>query len=440
LLAASLYLLSSKEDIPAAGTRSRAVGIHTDVPTKKPKNHAIAFEDRSRVLEQQRRRKMARSVHAYVRGNTIQFYEWLSRARKGTIPQGPLVWICGDCHVGNLGPVAGADGRVEIEIRDLDQTVIGNPAHDLIRLALSLAMAARGSDLPGITTAQMVEHIMHGYESGLLHPIAATADAASGDNLEPIHEVLQSALRRRWKHLAEERIDDVEPNIPLGERFWKLSDQERQAIDKLFAEDATCKLMTQLKGRDDDAKVKVVDAAYWMKGCSSLGKLRMAVLVSIGKRSDRTYCLVDIKEAVKPAAPAAAPRAGEPHMPANFAERVVAGACALSPYLGNRMRSATLLRRPVVVRELMPQDLKLEIDSLTCDQAIGAARFLAAVVGKAHGRQMTPADRKRWVAELNRNRSKSLDAPNWLWSSLLQLVSEHEAAYLEHCRRYALAS
>jgi uncharacterized protein (DUF2252 family) len=410
------------------------------VPAKKVKTQAIAFEDRSRVLEQQRRRKMARSVHAYVRGNTIQFYEWLARAQKGSIPQGPLVWICGDCHVGNLGPVAGADGRVEIEIRDLDQSVIGNPAHDLIRLALSLAMAARGSDLPGVTTAQMVEHIMQGYQSALLHPVATTAADAKGDDLTPIRDVLQSALRRRWKHLAEERIDDVTPTIPLGERFWKLSDQEREAVEKLFAEDETCKLMTQLKGRADDAKVRVVDAAYWMKGCSSLGKLRMAVLVSVGKRSDHTYCLVDIKEAVKPAAPAAKPVAGDPRMPADFAERVVAGARALSPYLGNRMLAATLLRRPVVVRELMPQDLKLEIDSLTSEQAVGAARFLAAVVGKAHGRQMTPAQRKSWVAELNRNRSKSLDAPNWLWSSLLQLVSEHEAAYLEHCRRYALAS
>jgi uncharacterized protein (DUF2252 family) len=399
----------------------------------------IEFEDRPRVLEQQRRRKMARSVHAYVRGNTIQFYEWLARARKGSIPQGPPIWICGDCHVGNLGPVADADGHVEIEIRDLDQSVIGNPAHDLIRLALSLAMAARGSDLPGVTTAQMVEHIMQGYQVALLHPAATTADDAHGDQLAPIRDVLNNAIRRRWKHLAEERIDDVKPTIPLGERFWKLSDQERKAIDKLFAEDDTCKLMTQLKGRADDAKVKVVDAAYWMKGCSSLGKLRMAVLVSIGKHSDHIYCLVDIKEAVKPAAPAAKRIAGAPHMPADFAERVVAGASALSPYLGNRMRSATLLRRPVVVRELMPQDLKLEIDSLTCDQAVGAARFLAAVLGKAHGRQMNAATSKRWVAELNRNRSKSLEAPNWLWSSLLQLVSEHEAAYLEHCRRYALA-
>jgi uncharacterized protein (DUF2252 family) len=406
------------------------------VSTKKK---ITAFEDRPRVLEQERRRKMARSVHAYVRGNTIQFYEWLARSRKDAIPQGPPIWICGDCHVGNLGPVANADGHVEIEIRDLDQTVIGNPAHDLIRLALSLAMAARGSDLPGVTTAQMVEHIMQGYQSALLHPAATAADDAHGDNLTPIRDVLDNAIRRRWKHLAEERIDNVKPNIPLGERFWKLSDTERKAIYGLFAEDATRKLMTQLKGRPDDAKVKVVDAAYWMKGCSSLGKLRMAVLVSIGKRSDETFCLVDIKEAVKPAAPAAKRTAGAPHMPADFAERVVAGACALSPYLGNRMMAAKLLRRPVVVRELMPQDLKLEIDSLNCDQAVGAARFLAAVVGKAHGRQMSASSRKRWVAELNRNRSKSLDAPNWLWSSLLQLVSEHEASYLEHCRRYALA-
>ena len=66
-----------------------------------------------------------------------------------------VIWICGDCHVGNLGPIADAQGKVDAQIRDLDQTVIGNPAHDLIRLGLSLASAARGSDLPGVTTARM---------------------------------------------------------------------------------------------------------------------------------------------------------------------------------------------------------------------------------------------------------------------------------------------
>jgi uncharacterized protein (DUF2252 family) len=36
------------------------------------------------------------------------------------------------------------------------------------------------------------------------------------------------------------------------------------------------------------------------------------------------------------------------------------------------------------------------------------------------------------------NRSKSLDAPSWLWPSMVDLLVSHERAYLEHCRKYAL--
>ena len=101
---------------------------------------------REPVLSSARNLKMARSAHAYVRGSTLKFYEWLHSPSAAKLPQGPGVWICGDCHLGNLGPVANADGLVEIQIRDFDQTVIGNPAHDLIRLALSISMAVRGRD------------------------------------------------------------------------------------------------------------------------------------------------------------------------------------------------------------------------------------------------------------------------------------------------------
>src|SRR6202041_2862827 len=125
---------------------------------KAPRNGICKPEDREAMLTERRRLKMAASAHAYVRGNTLKFYEWLE-ASDGTLPHGPPVWICGDCHLGNLGPLADIDGRVDIQIRDLDQTVIGNPVHDLVRLGLSLAMAARGSDLPGVTTARMIEEM-----------------------------------------------------------------------------------------------------------------------------------------------------------------------------------------------------------------------------------------------------------------------------------------
>lgn len=371
---------------------------------------------------------MARSAHAYVRGSTVKFYEWLN-AGSHNLPEGPPIWICGDCHVGNLGPVANAEGRVEIEIRDLDQTVIGNPAHDLVRLGLSLAMAARGSALPGLTTVHMVERILRGYRAALLAP--RTRLKLKKGEVEPVEEILRRSFKRRWRHLAEERIEDAKPTIPLGRRFWALDSHERAALEELFASPEVCRLVLNLQHADGDS-VRVLDAAYWMKGCSSLGRLRFAVLLATGKGSSARYSLIDIKEAVKAAAPATRLRTKD-----DFAARVVCGARALSPYLGERMMAATLLRRPVVIRELMPQDLKLEIDRLTRDQAVAAAEYLAGVVGRAHARQMDHTTRRQWRAELERGWSRSLDAPGWMWQSILELVSTHEAAYLEHCRRFA---
>jgi uncharacterized protein (DUF2252 family) len=89
--------------------------------------------ERMPLLVAERNHKMAVSAHAYVRGSTASFYEWLEASQRGAMPDQPPVWICGDCHVGNLGPVASAEGELAIQVRDLDQTVIGNPAHDLIR-------------------------------------------------------------------------------------------------------------------------------------------------------------------------------------------------------------------------------------------------------------------------------------------------------------------
>jgi uncharacterized protein (DUF2252 family) len=124
-------------------------------------------------------------------------------------------------------------------------------------------------------------------------------------------------------------------------------------------------------------------------------------------------------------------------MPRDNAERVVAGARALSPNLGERMMATRLFDKSVTLRELMPQDLKIEIDQLSREEATAVARYLAGVVGRAHARQMDFTTRRSWVAELARNRSKTLDAPSWLWLSVVELISSHEAAYLDHCRRYA---
>ncbi|GEP09910.1 DUF2252 family protein [Methylobacterium gnaphalii] len=388
-------------------------------------------EKRTVALERQRSLKMAKSAHAYVRGNTLQFYEWLAGLRRGALPEGPSVWICGDCHLGNLGPLADADGRVEVQVRDLDQTVIGNPTHDLVRLGLSLASAARGSDLPGVVTAQMLQEMVRGYALGLGAP---EADEAPPEP-DVVRTVRRRALGRHWKHLARERLKDADPSIPLGRKFWALDAEERAALDDLFGRHEVRRLILALNGRSKEADVRLIDAAYWMKGCSSLGFLRYATLVRIAEpEGKRRLALVDLKQAVEAAAPAA-PGA---EMPRDAAERVVAGAQALSPHLGDRMLAVHLLGLPVVMRELAPQDLKLDIEQFSREEAVRAAHYLAYVVGKAHGRQMDELTLSGWRSEVTRSGGE--EAPSWLWSSVVELAGRHEVGYLDHCRRYAAAA
>lgn len=73
-------------------------------------------------------------------------------------------------------------------------------------------------------------------------------------------------------------------------------------------------------------------------------------------------------------------------------------------------------------------------------EAVKAARYLAFVVGAAHGRQMDARTREGWAARLAADtRAARGDTPTWLWRSVVQLAGQHESGYLDHCRRVALA-
>ena len=61
---------------------------------------------------------------------------------------------------------------------------------------------------------------------------------------------------------------------------------------------------------------------------------------------DKEYCLADIKEALR----AAAPARKNADRPRNFAQRVVTGARNLSPFLGERMLAGKFISRLVAIR------------------------------------------------------------------------------------------
>ena len=220
-----------------------------------------------------------------------------------------------------------------------------------------MAMAVRASALPGAGTARVIESIARGYEF-VLEARASQREYVLEKPPAQVLSVLREARSRSRKQLFADRLGKDAGKIPMGKRFWPLTSEERTAIDGLVATPDVRKLITSLASRDDDAPVQVVDAAYWVKGCSSLGVWRGAVLVHVGDPDTKTLALVDIKQALA----ALAPRAKDAEAATHHGERVVRGARALSPALGDRMVGATLLDKHVFIRELLPQDLKFELD------------------------------------------------------------------------------
>lgn len=392
-------------------------------------------EERAAPLDARRHAKMATSAHAFVRGSTESFYAWLSASRRRKLPDAPAIWVGGDCHVGNLGPHADVEGEVHIEVRDLDQTVIGSPAHDVLRLALSMAMAVRASDLPGAVTAQLVAAIAASYER-VLEMRAARREMELPPAPSALASLVREASKRSRRTLFEERLGRGEALFPIGKRYWPLTADELADVRRFFETERARKLATVLTKRPDDAQVRLLDAAFWVKGCSSLGLWRCAAIVEVGRdEGEGVLALMDIKEART----SHAPRARGAKMPRHQGERVMTGARHLAPGLGERMVAARVAGRDVFVRELLPQDLKFELASLKEEEAIEVGGYLAAVVALAHGRQMTPEVCAEWVAAFRKTPAKNLEAPAWLWAGMVELVGLHESAYLEHCRTYALS-
>ena len=62
--------------------------------TEKKQSEVTSLKQRAARLTQTRNLKMARSAHAYVRGNTVKFYDWLE-ASPGKVPEGPRYGFVG---------------------------------------------------------------------------------------------------------------------------------------------------------------------------------------------------------------------------------------------------------------------------------------------------------------------------------------------------------
>jgi len=96
-------------------------------------------EGRIQGLIPVRYERMSQSVFAFFRGCAVVH----ARDLAATPVSGPVVQLCGDCHIANFGGFATPERNLVFDINDFDETFPGPWEWDIKRLATSLVLAAR---------------------------------------------------------------------------------------------------------------------------------------------------------------------------------------------------------------------------------------------------------------------------------------------------------
>lgn len=354
-------MLRGMSDLDAFALAARQIEIDRDATAQIPLHFA------------RKKARLSPSPHAFLRGSAPLFYEILSRRPElGAGPEGDG-WIVGDMHLENVGAYRDAGDDVVFGLDYFDEAAQGPLRLDVLRLAVSVLLAARGIRVPGREAITELEHL-----------IGAYLKALAGGPPPPRPAVVSSLLLQARDRNKRELLDERAPLGPAGkrrfargERYLDLPPELEARVPALLAAYVAA-LGDHAPGRASEWAVE--DAALRAAGIGTLGVVRIAMLVRDHAGDPR---LVELKEAKQPSIErlAGLPTQAFTHP----GERVVEAARALLSSPPRHLAAVALDGRSFAGRRLFPQEDKLTVDSITSPAALDErVTLIGHLLGAAH--------------------------------------------------------
>lgn len=246
-------------------------------------------QDRLPVYTALKYQVMAENAFRFLRGTCHLFYEDLSRS--DALPQYPLSWVCGDCHLENFGTYKGDNRLVYFDLNDYDEGVLAPVTWELSRMVTSIYTGFESVGVKRKEAEKMASRFLQTHSSTLakgrsryLEP--QTADGIVRIFLEKVRERKQKELIRQRTILRNEklvlRIDHV--------RFFP--------IDKSLKKELSAHVTQWIQDTPMLRKrYKVLDAAFRIAGTGSLGVKRYVFLLRNNK-DPKKHLLIDMKQAL----------------------------------------------------------------------------------------------------------------------------------------------
>lgn len=285
----------------------------------------------------------------------------------------PKVDIGGDTHLGNFGVIRGPrpERQAVWALNDFDQAGKGSPEADLERLATSAVLTARAKNYSPSEQRELVKKIAKAYVQGVEKGGPGYIDSkyAKGyvqDVLDRANTQTRHDLLREWTHDGKFReTADLKPLSASESASLKTA---VEAYGATLGHDAPVKHPLQ-----------VLDMARRLNaGGSTLGLDRFYVLVAgvDGKRAR----ILELKQFPPPAVDGSSPDLSQ----AKPAE-VVKLAAELTGFKSPLLGSAQIDGKPMLVRELEPEKVRVDPRELSGKQLSDLAEQAAAMLARSHG-------------------------------------------------------
>jgi len=292
---------------------------------------------------------MEKDALSFFRGTCHLYSEdWPTVSR---LNEAPVVWVCGDLHIENVGAYKGDNRLVYFDIADFDEAFLAPCTRDLARLVTSGLIAAKTVGWKRKPALALCATFHDAYTLAIRDGKARWIERSTADGL--IGSLLRSVERRTRVTFIAKRTE-----IRGGKRRLRIDGKHTLAIDKGDRDRVKRFMRTFAASRPNPKFFRMLDVARRIAGTGSLGLERYTILVE-GRGTVAGHFLLDLKFA---APSALAPYITQPQPRwKSDAERVVRLERRMQAITPALLDEVSIDSKPYVIRELMPSEDKLDL-------------------------------------------------------------------------------
>ncbi|MGB8192867.1 MAG: DUF2252 family protein [Chitinophagaceae bacterium] len=288
----------------------------------------------------------------FFRGTCHLFYEDLAKA---SLPDTPVVWLCGDLHLENFGSFKGDNRLVYFDINDFDECMLGPASWDIARMVTSIITGFRFMKVHEDKVVEWAKLFLATYSDFLCKGKARFIEIETAEGM--VRSFLENAASHTQRELLQKRLHRRNRQLLIKtdeKKYLELDEPLRESLKDHVH------YWTQ-QHKEKLGECKVLDAVFKIAGTGSLGVQRYVLLLQTNKGKIK-YRLMEMKQ-IMPSSLRIHTTIWQPDW-SSEAERVAAIKQRMQNVSPALLDATIFDGQPFLMQEMQPTEDKIDFETI----------------------------------------------------------------------------